>query len=599
MQLSPIPEFGTPRRMFVLALVVTVAVAVMMWFYNRVVFGLSLGDTDDAMRLVLVRELVHGKGWWDQLELRLQPPMGVYMHWSRLIDGALAALRSLFELVGMSPGRAEVAIRVLWPNLWIVPTVTSAFVIARRFGGGAAVFACALIAVTDLALYVQYRPGRVDHHSIQISMCLISLAFAIHADKRRRWALMAGAATGVGLCIGLEALAFEALIGAGIALRFAFEPRQAKRAMAYALGLGATTVLAFLIQTPPWRWGVVACDAIAFNLVATIVTASAGLALAVRLTRGRSLPVRLGGLVALGAVSLGVYLGLDPNCRHGIFADVDPRIVPIWLKNVQEVRTWFKLAKVDAEDAITLAMPCLLGVAAWAWLGREPAGRKDFAWLLAGACLFAGLVAGMAAVRMASYAEWFAVPLIAAAADFARRYAKNLMIPAAVIALVASPIAVTGAGIGVHKVLFPPKPKPKGIPDHCFEIRPYALLRDAAPVGLVLSEVDLGPLILAHTPHSALAGPYHRMSWGIMAARGAMALPADKGAEAETRKLGATYVLECRAHGNHTDREGLTKDSLMKRLDNDKPPAWLERLSDPKAVLQVYRVRPPGSGPVS
>ena len=31
--------------------------------------------------------------------------------------------------------------------------------------------------------------------------------------------------------------------------------------------------------------------------------------------------------------------------------------------------------------------------------------------------------------------------------------------------------------------------------------------------GLVLSEIDLGPYILARTPHSVLNAPYHRMSF--------------------------------------------------------------------------------------
>ena len=42
----------------------------------------ALGDTDDATRIVMVRELLAGRGWWDQHWMRLQPPVGVYMHWS-------------------------------------------------------------------------------------------------------------------------------------------------------------------------------------------------------------------------------------------------------------------------------------------------------------------------------------------------------------------------------------------------------------------------------------------------------------------------------------------------------------------------------------
>jgi hypothetical protein len=48
-------------------------------------------STDDAMRLVEVRDLIAGQGWFDLVEHRLDPP-GIAMHWSRLIDAPLAGL---------------------------------------------------------------------------------------------------------------------------------------------------------------------------------------------------------------------------------------------------------------------------------------------------------------------------------------------------------------------------------------------------------------------------------------------------------------------------------------------------------------------------
>jgi len=43
-------------------------------------------STDDAMRLVEVRDLLGGQSWFDLTQYRLAPPEGVRMHWSRLID---------------------------------------------------------------------------------------------------------------------------------------------------------------------------------------------------------------------------------------------------------------------------------------------------------------------------------------------------------------------------------------------------------------------------------------------------------------------------------------------------------------------------------
>ena len=63
MPLSPTPDLNSSRRMLATAAVVTLAVcAFMVWQAHDITT--SLGDTDDAMRLVMVRDLMHGRGWY-------------------------------------------------------------------------------------------------------------------------------------------------------------------------------------------------------------------------------------------------------------------------------------------------------------------------------------------------------------------------------------------------------------------------------------------------------------------------------------------------------------------------------------------------------
>ena len=49
-------------------------------------------DTDSAMRLAGVRDLLHGQAWFDTSQHRLNTPYGLSMHWSRLVDAPLALL---------------------------------------------------------------------------------------------------------------------------------------------------------------------------------------------------------------------------------------------------------------------------------------------------------------------------------------------------------------------------------------------------------------------------------------------------------------------------------------------------------------------------
>jgi len=620
MQLSRTPDLGPWRRMVPAALAAAVVAMVVLAVRGIQDLPYRLGDTDDAMRIVMMRALLAGQGWFDQNITRLQPPYGVYMHWSRLIDGGLALMDRVFRLA-MSPAAAELATRVAWPLMWIAPVSVAAAAVARRLGGGAAVMACVILMAIDIQLFLQFRLGRVDHHNVQIAMCMLALAGA--AVGKVRGGVLAGLATGLGIAIGLEALIFEVLVGAYFALRFLVGDEDDRRALrAYALALGLATTGFFLVQTPPWRWSLVACDAVAINLVAALAAASVGLVAATLLTGRRGWRPRLGALVLVGAVTLALYLGLDRNCLGGPFADVDPRLKVFWLPNVQEIRPIPRVWRADHDTVYGLIAPMLWGALAWTWLAWKGPRRQDGFLTLAGVCLLAASVAGWNAIRMAGYADWFATPLIAAAVTgLVERYAKGAMVVTAAAACAAAPVFADAAAEAVDKqvkvltakpakpapkavVKAPPKPPAKAagrvVPgDRCFQIAAYADLA-RQPAGLVLSEIDLGPFVLAHTPSSSMTAPYHRMNWGLVQARAALSLPADK-ADAAVRKLGAVYVLECPAHARNADRVGMGADSLQKRLDRNLPPAWLEPVST-AGVLRLYRVRPSATaqqGPVS
>ena len=611
------PDFGTPSRLVFLALAVTAVMAVWLGVINWANLDSGYGDTDDATRLVAVRALLDGRGWWDQLVTRFQPPMGLWMHWSRLLDGGIAGLDRLFRLT-LSAEDAEFATRFTWPMLWIFPAALGALISARRLGLGivnnAAVIVCAVILASDLYLYVQFRPGRIDHHDVQMTCAILALAGATWSGRSLKGALLAGVATGIGTAVGLEGLVFSAAIGGMLALRFGFDRTQARVAQAYGASLALTTALAFAVQTPPWRWGVEACDMLSWNLASAILVAGLGLAALARFGAALGWPVRLAVLAGLGAASGAVYVALYPHCLHGFFADVDPRIRPIWLNYVQEVRPINVVLKRNLADGVERIAPWTLGVVAWLSLGLRREHRRDFAWWLNGVCLALGVAAAASAIRMTGYAEWFAVPVVAAAAAEVLSWSGYRNWLAVVLAAaVASPLTASGiAGAATNRIVpllpskHPAKPgahaaavkaaaKKKPAPaDRCFDTDAFDALGHAAPAGVVLSEVDLGPFVLANTDHSALAGPYHRMSWGILRAHAILKAPADGASADLARRAGIGYVVECRMHAGHGDRADMAKTALQKRLDAGQPPSWLQPLSVKTDPLQVYRVLPAG-----
>jgi hypothetical protein len=604
---------GSGRRLALTALAVAVVIGLIMGFRDARGLAWSLGDTDDAMRIVLVRELLNGQGWWAQHLFRLQPPVGVYMHWSRLLDGGIALLERFFALFVSWP-KAEWLTRLIWPLLWVFPAAAAVLAVTDRLSEYApkvkrpgAALICAFFLLTNLILYIQFHPGRVDHHDVQMVCCFLALAGAVQRGPGIKGAVLAGVATGLGLAIGLEALVFEAAIGAALALRFVFDDAAAKPLRAYGLSLAGATLIAFCIQTPPWRWTVAACDALAFNSTAAIVVAGLAVAAIAQVCKTRAAAIRFGALGVAAVIVAAVYLLLDPHCLKGPFADVDPAIKSFWLAHVQEMRPWLLVLKLKAEDAITLATAPVMAVIGLVWLGRRRETRQDAAFRLTAGVLAMAMAAGFSGVRMCGYADWIAMPVIAvAAADaaetVARRYKRESLITVIIAGLIFTPVlaaagalALNGAIVRVSKTSAKKALSPPA--DHCFQTFPYRALAAAGPPGLVLSEIDLGPFILANTQDSVLAAPYHRMSWGMLAARSVLSAGADDGtAEAKARALGVKYVLECYAHRGHADRSGMGAPSLQKQMDAEKaPPAWLERADPRGSILEVFRVRPPGS----
>src|SRR5688500_18172823 len=90
-----------PWRQLPFALLLMLAwavIAAQLLFQHWGSAAVTLNDTDDAMRLVQMRAFLAGQGWFDLHLSRVQPPIGLDSHWSRLIDAGLAGIFLFFKL---------------------------------------------------------------------------------------------------------------------------------------------------------------------------------------------------------------------------------------------------------------------------------------------------------------------------------------------------------------------------------------------------------------------------------------------------------------------------------------------------------------------
>ena len=170
--------------------------------------AVTLPDTDDAMRLVQLREFLAGRRWFDLHEPRLGPPTGYDTHWSRLIDVGLAGLFLAFRTVA-APEQAERLTAILWPMLWLLPIIGGVAALAWRLGGRDAALIALLLATFSLPAFQQFRPGRIDHHNVQMTLAVLTVAVSVWAGRWRAaplaTGLLSGLASNACLCDGAGA----------------------------------------------------------------------------------------------------------------------------------------------------------------------------------------------------------------------------------------------------------------------------------------------------------------------------------------------------------------------------------------------------------
>src|SRR5579871_2890412 len=170
---------------------------------------LELPDSDDAMRLLSVRDFLAGQGWFDMHQYRYLPPQGVVMHWSRLVDLPMVMLvRLLTPFTGLEKALGLTA--AAWPLALFGAYLTAAGLIARRrWGSIAAVFvilaACQMTVFADI-----FGTGRIDHHNVVALLLTIAAGALILSDNSARAPYLADIACAASLAVSLEALPYVA-----------------------------------------------------------------------------------------------------------------------------------------------------------------------------------------------------------------------------------------------------------------------------------------------------------------------------------------------------------------------------------------------------
>jgi hypothetical protein len=111
------------------------------------------------------------------------------------------------------------------------------------------------------------------------------------------------------------------------------------------------------------------------------------------------------------------------------------------------------------------------------------------------------------------------------------------------------------------------------------------------PAGLMAGDIDLGPYVVALSPHRVVAAPYHRLDRGILANHAMLDGPVRQG-ERMLAQLGVDYVALCadRAADDSASDKPATV-SLRRRLVSGDPPGFVRELEVPTGgAIRVWKV---------
>jgi hypothetical protein len=135
-----------------------------------------------------------------------------------------------------------------------------------------------------------------------------------------------------------------------------------------------------------------------------------------------------------------------------------------------------------------------------------------------------------------------------------------------------------------------PEPENSRVAAGCLLNESYDKLA-ALPPGLVATDIDYGPFVLALTPHAVMSAPYHRLVGPIIAAHEIFALPP----EAARKVVAAArpdYLALCGRHTLGHIGAAERDASLWGRLAAGEVPPWLERVEATRdGPFVIYRVK--------
>jgi hypothetical protein len=554
-------------------------------------------DNDDVMRLVQIRDLIAGQGWFDLNQYRLGLEGGTPMHWSRLIDVPIANLIGFFS-VFMGVQQAEAAALFVWPLILLLPLFAGAALAGNHLGGRHAMLVALLLTALFAITQQRFRPGSIDHHNLQLALIVLVIGGLTDPRMTRLWFSIAGISAALAVAIGAETVPVIAISCASVAVLWAVLGSMAGRgARAFGLAFAATLTACFYLLVPPAAYREVVCDGYSTGFYFLGTLGGGVLFLMAALFSGQPRLVRIALLCGGGAAIAVATVLIAPQCLQSPLAGLDPLLKSMWLDKVTEAQSVISQMRSNpASIGGHFAVP-LIALIVCAWQVIQANKRPQYLMLMAIITLAFGI--SLVQIRGSIFANLLAIIPLAAligekraalhaakkpGAGLALQFIALVMISVQIVWSLAGLVIFDGVASASTTVTNTTQPQ-----ESCATQKGLARLA-AEPPGVVSAVSNIGSDILRFTPHRVLSAPYHRNQGGMLTQLH-IAMANDSEAEAFLRGAGVTLVAFCR-----TDPEAISlargyPESFYGMLMDGKVPAYLRPVAG-EGPVELFRVLP-------
>lgn len=554
----------------------------------------SFHDPDDELRLVQVRDLIAGQGWFDLSQYRVASASGgVAMHWSRLVDVPIAAIVLALRPFTGQP-MAEYAAVLIVPALTLLAALALVgWTAARTLAKAERPFALIAFGFAAAAV-VQLQPMRIDHHGWQIALALAAVATFLVTDPRRGgW--LSGAALATWMAISFEGLPFSAWFVAVLSLWSLVDRAMLARLVAVMQSL-AVSSLALFVATRGAGDLAAHCDAIAPVHLAMFAWGAAAITLTAR-RYPHSRAALLAGFTVAGAGALAMLLAAAPRCATGSFDMLDPVLRSYWYDNVKEGKP---LWQAELAVLAQYLVPPLIGLWAACTLARRSAGPLREWWIFYALVLAGAIAVSLLVARSAAFSGALAaLPLgwrIAAWLGGLRRPAQPLLrmgelvgVAALVFCALLPAIPALAARSLVDRD--PVERKAAGDGPAC-SVQKAAGALAALPAGDILAPLDFGPNVLLYSGKGVLATGHHRGAPAMRQVIDAFTGTPER-ARAIMRANRLRFVMLCPRVQELDLYRQRAPQGFADALAQGKVPAWLRPVPLPRASgLMLWQVVP-------